>query len=413
VVTAVGERAGPKHLAAYVVADAVPVDHLTGRLRQKLPAYMVPAVWHKLDALPLTANGKVDRKALPELVGKPAAEPSEPEDRSGTLSRIATLISEELKLSSLDVHQNLLTLGATSLDLVKLVQRLDKEFGLVLSFQEFFREPTVTALARLAEQQRHQGIAKGDGTSSPAAPRRAVKLILDPAAREAFHHQNHAIRESPAELGTLRLPREQPSAELEQHLRRRRAVRSFLPQPVPLAALGAWLAELSRNAIGGAAKYAYGSAGACYPVQTYLHAKQDGIAGCPAGTFYYHPIEHRLVPLTLGAELDASIHDPFTNQPIFEQARFSLFFVNQPRAIEPVYGELASRFSLLEAGAMAQVLEASAWRFNLGVCPIGWLDFPAIRELFHLEEGQELLHAHVGGLVAAPPDVGDREEGVV
>ena len=127
---------------------------------------------------------------------------------------------------------------------------------------------------------------------------------------------------------------------------------------------------------------------ACYPVQTYLHAKQDGIAGCPAGTFYYHPIEHRLVPLTLGAELDAAIHEPFTNQPIFEQARFSLFFVNQPRAIEPIYGELAGRFSLLEAGAMAQVLETSAWRFNLGVCPIGWLDFPACASCFTSRRGR-------------------------
>jgi len=150
-----------------------------------------------------------------------------------------------------------------------------------------------------------------------------------------------------------------------------------------------------------------------YPVQTYLHAKPDGVSSLPAGTFYYHPIEHCLVPITLGAELDAEIHEPFTNRPAFEQARFSLFFVHQPRAIEPIYGDLAWRFSLLEAGAMAQVLEASAWRFNLGVCPIGWLDFPAIRELFHLEEGQELLHAHVGGLVEALPDVGDREEGVV
>ena len=57
------------------------------------------------------------------------------------------------------------------------------------------------------------------------------------------------------------------------------------------------------------------------------------------------------VPITLGAELDAEIHEPFTNRPAFEQARFSLFFVHQPRAIEPIYGDLAWRFSLLEAGA--------------------------------------------------------------
>jgi SagB-type dehydrogenase family enzyme len=137
------------------------------------------------------------------------------------------------------------------------------------------------------------------------------------------------------------------------------------------------------------------------------------VAGCPAGTFYYHPIEHCLVPLTLGAELDAAVHVPFGNRPIFEQARFSLFFVNQPRAIEPIYGDLAWRFSMLEAGAIAHSLECSAGRVGLGVCAIGWLDFDAIRGLFHLEEGQELLHAHVGGLADLSTDSEDWEEGVI
>src|SRR5262249_43931089 len=135
--------------------------------------------------------------------------------------------------------------------------------------------------------------------------------------------------------------------------------------------------------------------------------------GCAAGTFYYHPIEHCLVPLTLGAELDAAIHEPFTNRPIFDQARFSLFFISQPKAIEPMYGDLASRFSLIEAGAMAQVLESSASRFGLGVCPIGLIDFAAIRPLFHLADGQELLHSHVGGLAQSLRNPGEWEEGVV
>jgi nitroreductase len=111
--------------------------------------------------------------------------------------------------------------------------------------------------------------------------------------------------------------------------------------------------------------------------------------------------------------LDSSIHEPFTNRPSFEQARFSLFLVHQPRAIEPVYGDLAWRFSLLEAGAMAHALETSAWRLGLGLCPIGWLDFAAVRDLLQLEEGQELLHSHIGGVAEAPPDSGDWEEGVV
>jgi SagB-type dehydrogenase family enzyme len=248
---------------------------------------------------------------------------------------------------------------------------------------------------------------------APTPPRRELELIVDPAARETFGRENRGIRVFPEDWGTLPLDRDGLASGLDEHLHRRRAIRRFLPEPVPLASIGAWLAELRRATTGSTMKYAYGSAGSCYSVQTYLHAKPDGIAGCPAGTFYYHPIEHCLVPLTLGAELDPAIHEPFINRPTFEQARFSLFFVSEPRAIEPMYGDLAGRFSLLEAGAMAHAIECSAWRFGLGVCPIGWLDFAAIRGLLHLEDRQELLHAHVGGLAEALPESGDWEEGTL
>jgi amino acid adenylation domain-containing protein len=410
VVTAVGERAAPKHLVAYVVA-AAPGEELADYLRQKLPSYMVPSVWQKLDALPLTANGKVNRRALPAPVAKPDAGGIALGDQSDALARLTALISEELAQRIRDPRQNLLTIGATSMDLVRIVGRLEKEFGFRPSFQEFFRDPTVAALARLVEQRRKR--TTSDSATAPPPPRRALELIVDPAERDAFRLANHGVRVFPGDWGRLPLLRELLQTELEERVRQRRTIRRFLPAPVPLASLGAWLAELSRLTIGGAVRHAYGSAGGCYPVQTYLHAKPEGVAGCPAGTFYYHPIEHCLVPLTLGAELDPAAHEPFTNRPIFEQARFSLFFVSQPRAIEPMYGDLALRFSLLEAGAMAQAVESSAWRFGLGLCPIGWLDFTAIHGLFHVEDGQELLHAHVGGLAEALRDSGDWEQGVI
>ena len=62
---------------------------------------------------------------------------------------------------------------------------------------------------------------------------------------------------------------------------------------------------------------------------------------------------------------------------------------------------------------MAHAIETSAWRYGLGVCPIGWLDFARVRSLLQLEDGQELLHAHVGGLVETPHASGDWEEGVI
>jgi amino acid adenylation domain-containing protein len=410
VVVAVGERASPKHLAAYVVADGVSPHALQSYLRDKLPSYMVPSVWQTLKQLPLTANGKVNRRALP-VAGATARAPSADPTIVDTsaLARVTTLIGEELRQAPPEPDRNLLTLGATSIDLVRIVARLEKEFGVRPSFQEFFREPTSAALARLIEQR--AGSAAG-AAAQPAPRRRSFDLIIDPQAREAFRREGRGVRELPGNSGKLPLASDE-LADIEERFLHRRAVRQFLPEPVPLAALGRWLAELRQLPVGGAVKHAYGSAGGCYPVQTYLHANQDGIAGCPAGTYYYHPVEHCLVPLTLGAELDPAIHEPFTNHPTFERARFSLFLIHQPAAIEPVYGDLAWRFSVLEAGAMAQVLESSAWRFGLGVCPIGWVDLGAIRALLQLDESQELLHAHVGGLAPASSYSRDWEEGTI
>jgi SagB-type dehydrogenase family enzyme len=373
---------------------------------------MVPAVWHRLAALPLTANGKVNRNALPDPVARPPLRPAPPGDRSDVPARITALIARELALSTLDPHANLLALGASSMDLVRIVGRLERELNFRPSFHEFLRDPTATALAQL--YQRSSMVARSAGTvASPSSGRRYLDLLLDPLAKEAFRRENHAIRKFPPEWGALRLENNGRATGSEDRIGRRRAVRRFCSEPVPFASLGALLSELGRVSMDDIDKYSYGSAGGLYPVQTYLHAKPEGIANLPAGTFYYHPVEHCLVPITLGAELEASIHEPFTNRPAFEQARFSLFLVQQPRAIEPIYGDLAWRFSVLEAGAMAHALETAAWRFGLGLCPIGWLDFDAVRDLLQLDAGQELLHAHIGGLLETTHDSVDWEEGVV
>ncbi len=417
IVTAIGERAKPKHLAAHVVANNTSIAELTDYLRQQLPAYMVPTVWQKLTALPLNANGKVDRGALaiaPPPVEMPVTG-SKP--LSDVLGQITELICAELKFDGIDPRQNLWSIGATSMDLVSVIERLEREFGFRPSFQEFFREPTIAGLARLVEEHESAKAAAAERrNSAPAIGRRSFELIVDPAKRDEFRRAKHGIRVCPPEWGSVSLKPNAQTAGLEERIWKRQAIRQFLSEPVPISEFGNWMAELSHATGDGVGKFRYGSAGACYSVQTYLHVKENGITDCLPGTYYYHPLEHALVPLTLGAQLDPAIHEPFTNRPTFEQARFSLFFVSRAAAIEPMYGDLSGRFGLLEAGAMAHAIESSAWRFGLGVCPIGLIDFEAIRALFHLEDGQELLHAHVGGLVTTSLSgeaSDDRDEGVV
>lgn len=401
-----------KHLVAYVVAETMSVEALSDYLRQKVPSYMVPNVWQKLDAMPLTANGKMDRRALPEAIPRPTVfrEPTAPA-AGESLEKILALVGEELQNTALRADDNLLDVGANSLDLVRITTRLEREFGFRPSFEEFFRDPTAAALSRLVSSR---DASRPDQKSKPAddlSRGRSYELILEPQAREDFHREMRGLRSFPSNWGALKLPYEGPRLP-NGHSEMRRSVRRFLAEPIELATMGAWLADLRQITTSDGIRHAYGSAGGCYPVQTYLHLKEGSVAGCAFGTYYYHPGDHSLVPLTLGADIDAKIHEPFTNRPIFEQARFSLFLVSQPRAIEPIYGDLSERFSILEAGAMAHTLECSASRYGLGLCAIGWLEFSSLRDLLHLEEGQDLLHAHVGGL-ADTSDGADHEEGLV
>ena len=165
VVTAVGERAAAKHLVAYVVTDAANVEELAEYLRQNLPEYMVPAVWQELDALPLTTNGKVNRKALPSVARPQSIQARPAEPQPDALTRISALIAQELALPSVDPAKNLLTLGATSMDLVRIVGRLQKELSFRPSFQEFLRDPSAAALAD--RYQKSNAVATKAGAPAP------------------------------------------------------------------------------------------------------------------------------------------------------------------------------------------------------------------------------------------------------
>jgi amino acid adenylation domain-containing protein len=190
----------------------------------------------------------------------------------------------------------------------------------------------------------------------------------------------------------------------------RRTVRHFRPEPVPFTDLAGLLSGLAAVEPEGAPlpRYHYPSAGSLYPVQTYLHVSEGRVAGLPGGTYYHHPGRHELVPLRTGARIGREAHAP-NNREIFDQAAFCLFLVGRLPAIEPLYGDAARSFCLIEAGCMLQLLMTGTASGPLGLCPVGWVDFAPLEPLFELPEEHVFLHAVLGGLAAeetaaaAPP----------
>jgi thioesterase domain-containing protein len=152
VVAAVGERRGSKRLVAFVVPAAEPGPD-DGELREflatKLPQYMVPASFVALDALPLTANGKVDRAALERRAAAGGAETKESfvAPRDEREARLAQLWEEVLGSSPVSVRDNFFALGGHSLSAVRLLARVRGEFGRDLPLSVLFEAPTVERLA--------------------------------------------------------------------------------------------------------------------------------------------------------------------------------------------------------------------------------------------------------------------------
>jgi aspartate racemase len=151
VVLARDQVTGDKHLVAYVVSDdKLPptVSELQTFLRQRLPDYMVPRDFVTLDALPLTANGKVDRRALQAapVVRTPTRRATPPRD--SLEARLIEIWQNVLGVSPIGVDANFFTLGGTSLLAVRLFARIDEAFGGVFPLAMLFQAPTVERLAQ-------------------------------------------------------------------------------------------------------------------------------------------------------------------------------------------------------------------------------------------------------------------------
>ena len=181
-VMAKGDRNGPKRLIGYVVAGqgARPTSaHLQSFLAQKLPDYMVPATYVFLDVLPLTANGKLNRQALPAPPDAPASAEPWPSLRQASLEQIRDLVVGVLDLQDIDPQVSLLEYGATSIDMIRIVNRLDETLGYRPRIGDFYRNPTIIGLVRGYQRQ----ISENKGTApfrdtSPLSKREAGRPFL-------------------------------------------------------------------------------------------------------------------------------------------------------------------------------------------------------------------------------------------
>ncbi|MCX4863850.1 non-ribosomal peptide synthase/polyketide synthase [Streptomyces sp. NBC_00825] len=195
---------GTKRLVAYAAGTGLDQAGLRAFASAALPDYMMPTAFVVLDALPLNANGKVDRKALPapEPEALTAAEYTAP--RTGREQLLAEVWASVLGLPRVGVHDNFFDLGGDSILTIQVVSRVREE-GLTISPKQMFKAPTVAGLAELVTEA-----AEPAAQEPQAAPPVSGDVLLSPIQRwffDTFTVPEHLTMATFVELGSAEVDR--------------------------------------------------------------------------------------------------------------------------------------------------------------------------------------------------------------
>ncbi|WP_090739059.1 amino acid adenylation domain-containing protein [Paenibacillus sp. Mc5Re-14] len=517
------EESGDPKLIAYVEPCGVWPDVKEIRLfaKSKLPGYMVPNRIVYMKALPVTAHGKLDRKALPwpvdtsDFPAESSARHAEAAvDGAAWLADITAGLLEEmkqlLKTDQLRADDDLFDNGATSLTMVQVGENLNRQYGIAVPIEIFLDEPTVAAIAGYISRTGNfpnkspQALNRGEidgATGSIAAP----SLCLGPSVGRAPAEtsESKVLRELTAYLADALylkeiLPRDDlfdqgatslTMVQIVENIQGRYGVAVpvdlFLDEP-NLAAVSAYVAqriapghgegELPRihaaeveiqetqtlnatdttdngaitelslasfnpsaysqgetarrfasskipfrsfsrmiswlgaceEADGGKYKYHYPSAGGLNAIQTYIFVKEQAVEGLQGGLYYFHSERHVLALINGRFELERAAFMP-RDRTVVDTAGFALFFIAQMDAIVPIYQMGSQVLATVEAGYMAQLLVSRQQDCGLGVYPVTGLDFGAIREGMHLNQGHRFLHCILGGVPDPAADSGQMQ----
>ena len=160
------DEPGNPQLVAYVVArdDArLAGNEMEDSLKQHLPSYMVPAQFVVLAALPLTRNGKVDRKALPapSAAVRAARDRFIVRPRTDVERRIAAIWEEVLKVDNIGVDDDFFDVGGRSLTALRVLSRIREAFAVDLQAPALFASPTIAGLAEIVDKLRWLAQASG------------------------------------------------------------------------------------------------------------------------------------------------------------------------------------------------------------------------------------------------------------
>ena len=168
---------GENLLCAYVVCTPeLDFADVREALRTEMPEYMIPAFWGRIDAVPLTVNGKVDRRALPDIMDRSDGNKSAPEGEREKC--IAEIFGQILGLDTVYREDQFFDLGGHSLRAMMLINAIESNTGIRLTLKDVFQNPTVMGLAALLTESTN-------AVTIPKAPE-MERYLMSPAQQRMY-----------------------------------------------------------------------------------------------------------------------------------------------------------------------------------------------------------------------------------
>jgi amino acid adenylation domain-containing protein len=190
-------------LTAYFVARPATnptAPELKRWLKQKLPDYMVPAAFFRLDAMPLTFNGKIDRRALPKTVQEKFADENSLPPRDRLEEELVTIWEQTLGRTGIGIRDDFFDLGGYSMVATKVIQRIEETWAKRLPIIALFRAPTIEKLAALLRKEMEiagsssQFLTSSDtGTFPPGLASLRNHTPKKPALRRGVNRMLHLL----------------------------------------------------------------------------------------------------------------------------------------------------------------------------------------------------------------------------
>ncbi|MBS1525465.1 MAG: amino acid adenylation domain-containing protein [Bacteroidetes bacterium] len=154
VVLAKNDKEGKKRLISYIVpSEHYKRDEVIAFLKTKVPDYMVPSLWMELAKLPLTTNGKVDKKALPDFEAEIQLKETYAAPQTESEKLLADIWSQVLKIGQVGVQDNFFDIGGHSLLAVQIMSRIEKKTGKKFPIATLFRFPTIASLGAFLDEE--------------------------------------------------------------------------------------------------------------------------------------------------------------------------------------------------------------------------------------------------------------------